>query len=342
MYLLAAELERPAVLGVDFGIAYDAAPGHGVDVISWTPCSEIQFTSDGWPASGTGNLLTWDHATVCVEDSVATPGNHRAVLGVFYVYAYSADVFRVTPRAFTPDPGPHFLDCSLVETYIGSKGCGSAVFTPNETLSGCNPCLGPCAEQGLWCTILPTAVDFGSVPFGGYADTVISVINTTTRVLTGEPVLSGSFSLPDEGPRIALAPGAVHDLRIRFAPTRAGRDSTRLALGVTCPPVALSGTGMTPPGTPQLATRVAWLGSAHQAEIRVSGAAWDQSGRADIRIFDVQGRLVHRAGVVGTSSTGTYVWRARLQNGRRASAGLYYVQVKVLGSSASTSFVLLP
>ena|GEM_PF-6508323 len=344
VYLLAANLDRPTVVGVDFGLAYDGAPQHGIDIFGWTSCAELQYATDGWPNAGSGNLLTWDYTTICANDSLAVGDDFRSVLGMFYVYAYSADVLRVTPRYVALDPGPHFVDCSLASTYIGPTGCGSAVFTPQGSLPGCNPCLGPCPDQGVWCSVLPNVVDFGPVMVGTSVDTVIHVINTSSRELRGVPLFgSAAFSLPEETGQITLTPGTVHDLRVRFHPEFPEAQSTHLELGASCPLVKLTGTGLQPLPEIILRTHASWNHDSHTLEVKVSGPAWEKSRQADIRIYDVQGRVIHQTHLESDATVGSYFWPGRAANGRRAPAGMYYVLVKVSGSGqASTSFLLLP
>src|SRR5512140_520149 len=85
--------------GVQFGIAYDGRPGAGVDVFSWTHCGALEFASPGWPGSSTGNMITWDRINDCQRTEPAGPGTGVvALVGYFYMTAYSPDRLRIMPR----------------------------------------------------------------------------------------------------------------------------------------------------------------------------------------------------------------------------------------------------
>jgi len=92
------------VKGVEFGIDYDGALGSGVDVDGWIRCSDgLEFPQDGWPAAGTGTIVTW---TTCnIESSIDTGDelNHQviAVAGVFQVSVTGRSYMNVTPRPVT-------------------------------------------------------------------------------------------------------------------------------------------------------------------------------------------------------------------------------------------------
>jgi hypothetical protein len=92
------------VKGVEFGIDYDGALGSGVDVNSWILCADgLEFPMEGWPAAGTGTLVTW---TTCQDESSIDTGdvlNHQVIApaGVFQVTAYGRSFLKVTPRPVT-------------------------------------------------------------------------------------------------------------------------------------------------------------------------------------------------------------------------------------------------
>jgi hypothetical protein len=179
---------------------------------------------------------------------------------------------------------------------------------------------------------------------GTSVDTVIHVINTSSRELRGYPSFgSTAFSLPEENGQITLSPGAVHDLRLRFRPEFPETHSTHLELGASCPLLTLTGTGLEPLTQIILRTWASWKRDSQTLHVQVSGSAWEKAKQADIRIYDVQGRVIHQTHMESDAPIGTYSWSGKAPNGRRVTAGMYYVLVKVAGSTtASTSFLLLP
>jgi hypothetical protein len=79
------------VAGVQFGISYDDSKGSGVDIGHWQNCALYEWPMDDWPASGTGNLLTWSHVDDC-QEKVPVP------VGFFFLTAYSNDRMKLIPR----------------------------------------------------------------------------------------------------------------------------------------------------------------------------------------------------------------------------------------------------
>jgi hypothetical protein len=79
------------VAGVQFGISYDDSAQSGVDIQSWQSCALLEWPMDDWPASDTGNLLTWNQAEDC-QDKAPIP------VGYFYLTAYTPDRLKIIPR----------------------------------------------------------------------------------------------------------------------------------------------------------------------------------------------------------------------------------------------------
>jgi len=91
-YVLVTDYDlRRGLAGVQFGISYDDSAKSGVDVLSWQSCALYEWPMDSWPASDTGNLLTWNQAEDC-QDKTPLP------IGFFYVIAYSPDRLKLIPR----------------------------------------------------------------------------------------------------------------------------------------------------------------------------------------------------------------------------------------------------
>jgi hypothetical protein len=132
-------LFNPGVTGVSMGIEYNGNQGQGVDVISWTLCSDgIEYPNAGprgdWPASGGGNIVTW---ITCQDTNIGNDLVH-AVVGAFSVYAYSGDQLRVTPnRNLEGGPVYAVANCQGGEVRLDSTmAMGRAGFG----VRGLNPC----------------------------------------------------------------------------------------------------------------------------------------------------------------------------------------------------------
>ena len=124
VYLVIGRAGTEGVSGVSFGIAYDGSSRVGIDpaYVTWTPCADgLSFpSSDGvhglFPEPGGGLRITWNLTTSCQTETISGYGVH-AVVGVFYVYAYSDAMFRVTPNNNIQDgPEAAIMNCAGVTT----------------------------------------------------------------------------------------------------------------------------------------------------------------------------------------------------------------------------------
>lgn len=142
LYIYVVDADSVAgVAGVTFGISY----GENLSVSDWTRCADLEFPGGAvgvaWPQSGSGNLVTWSSQTNCQSEAAAgdIDGGVTALVGAFYVYAYSQEIFEVTPRQYVADPDLNVADCSaheislLYPDHVGSVGFGG--------VSGFDPCL---------------------------------------------------------------------------------------------------------------------------------------------------------------------------------------------------------
>lgn len=139
--------------GLQCGVNYDPALHAGVDIFTWTLCATLEFPSGGpngaWPASGSGNLITWDSTNSCQRFEPGGAGSGVvANAGYFYCGAYSADQLSVIPR---PVDGQAIVaDCNGATSVIAGNGAppgglshlGSAAFSANGDMPGFNPCDG--------------------------------------------------------------------------------------------------------------------------------------------------------------------------------------------------------
>jgi len=96
VYLVLAQGDSTGFSGATFGITYNGIQSQGVDLVGdWTLCaSGLQFPSDGWPGADTGNICTFLVPEDCQDTVIGDDGVH-AVLGAFYIYAYTEDRFRI-------------------------------------------------------------------------------------------------------------------------------------------------------------------------------------------------------------------------------------------------------
>jgi hypothetical protein len=126
------------IAGAQFGVSYDGTGASGVDVMNWRSCSDLEYRQDNWPASGTGNLITWDFSGNCQRGD---GGISPITAGAFDVTIYSGDVFSVTPRPV--DGLAKVAGCDVVEidlTDLVPSRLGKVAFGSTD---GYNPCLGP-------------------------------------------------------------------------------------------------------------------------------------------------------------------------------------------------------
>jgi hypothetical protein len=129
VYLVVARADTAAsygvttIAGIECGIEYNGDGTAGVDVFDWILCADLEFTNgppggDEWPASYGGNRITWDPVDHCQNQPLSSNGVH-AVAGTFYVFAYDADVFRVTPnRNLFGGPALSVSDCTAATSRI--------------------------------------------------------------------------------------------------------------------------------------------------------------------------------------------------------------------------------
>jgi hypothetical protein len=189
-YVLVADADRnKGLAGLQFGIEYDGALHSGVDILGWTLCATLNFSYPGWPADGTGNLVTWDRINVCQRTEPGGFGTGVvANAGYFYVAAYSPDELQIVPRQV--DGLAKVADCEAFEYIIPASALGLASFSDGGTAPGFNPCGS---------TPLPLACSIsgaGNVPRQsvGHQYTVISNQPGTTFTwsITGQGSISGS------------------------------------------------------------------------------------------------------------------------------------------------------
>lgn len=144
MRVIASNDPQYGLAGVQFGISYPGSfdplgNGSMINVFSWTLCATLEFNVPVWPSSGGGNLITWDHINACQRSLAAA--------GYFYLTAYAAGTFQVTPRPV--DMLAKTASCYFDETILPSGDLGSVHFSAGGGASAlaCNPCLKSCVDD---------------------------------------------------------------------------------------------------------------------------------------------------------------------------------------------------
>jgi hypothetical protein len=134
LYLLVLDgSATTGIAGASFGIEYDEAANGGLDVFSWVLCADAEYSGgpagSPWPAAGSGNMIIWDAGDACQQTSASgdTDGGVTAVLGCFYVYAYSEDVFQIGRREFAAAPDFRVCTCEPGEKNLELPGAAGKV-----------------------------------------------------------------------------------------------------------------------------------------------------------------------------------------------------------------------
>lgn len=247
--LVTGAFESFGVAGVEFGIDYSPLTGQGVDVFEWRPCGTLQFPSSGWPASGTGNIVTWDPNAVCQRDEPGGAGSGIvATAGYFYVAAYSPDLLKLTPR---PVSGvAQIADCAAVEIPIERNGVprdpsrlGYAAFSAD----GLSPGYNPCATAGtpLQCGISgPNSLPAGST--GALYVASSSRPNVTWSWSLDGP---GTLTVQPPGDRVLVDAPEVGTLTLNLSVTTGGLQSKCKRVVTVVPDgCAVNGPGTLPSG----------------------------------------------------------------------------------------------
>lgn len=143
LFICVAQGDSLGVSGATFGILYDDVTGSGVDFIGeFHLCaSGLQFPSATWPASGSGNVITWNTETQCGTTRVP-PDGVEGTVGGFYIYTYSDDRFQITKHTKLQAPVLQTANCNGVQENRPDAAAGWVGF---GTMNGCNPCIVDCA-----------------------------------------------------------------------------------------------------------------------------------------------------------------------------------------------------
>ena len=100
VYVVAGHVDPIGISAASFGVDYSGSSGTGIDPAfsAWTACADgLGFPNDGgngdFPKPKGGIRITWTLPS-CGNQTVN--GVVHAVIGAIYVYAYSADVLKLT------------------------------------------------------------------------------------------------------------------------------------------------------------------------------------------------------------------------------------------------------
>lgn len=166
IYVVVVRAGVEGIAAASFGVNYDGSDGLGIDPrwVSWTPCADgLSFpNNDGvhgdFPQPGGGLRITWNTPGSCQFELVGGGGyGVHAVVGSFYVYAYSDAVLRLTPN-YNLQTGPEasVVSCAGIETnifdywpqqFIENYWCGRVGF---GTQLGITPCLVDPVATTTW------------------------------------------------------------------------------------------------------------------------------------------------------------------------------------------------
>ncbi len=125
--------------GVQFGVEYPSGAA-GIGIFSWNLNATLEFTSRQFPASGGGNLITWNSGTLCQSSRLTCAG-------WFYLGAYQASTFHLVKRQVDNKTG--LADCNAKEFALELGNLGFAAFSAGALTQGCNPCLDDCAPVAV-------------------------------------------------------------------------------------------------------------------------------------------------------------------------------------------------
>lgn len=135
-YLMVARGDTAAgIQGITFGIAYRP----GIEIQDWMSCTTgLQFPTDNWPASCSGNIMTWILPRDCQRSTV--PGYESqgvlAIAGVFRLVAHDDwATLRIANHPAFGDEGLQVSDCSNEVLNLGVVLEGPVLYPPMGAVS---------------------------------------------------------------------------------------------------------------------------------------------------------------------------------------------------------------
>jgi hypothetical protein len=213
--------------------------------------------------------------------------------------------------------------------------------------TGCKDVLCRGINLGDGCiAYAPEGYDFGEVFIGSYAELELifrnancegDIINDTTdewrSCLVGDD-LGPAFTTPDS--TYVIPAGDSVRVVVRFTPTSPGHCSNSGPLAWSCTQggFAFTGTGVEPPGAPDVSSLQITGGS------RINYSL-EEAGPVTLQVYDAAGRLV-RTLVNEHKPAGDYdvAWDRRTDGGRSVAPGIYFIKLK-LANEADTKKMLI-
>jgi hypothetical protein len=163
VYLVVARGDPgPGISALSFGILYNhgetgdatMSDGEGVDLYGWINCWWTGPLADPpipdqFPASGGGMRIAWNPALNCQTTVLGSDGVH-VMVGAFYIYAYTDDLFEITPNRGIESSPEEFQvgDCEYNLTNLSYPEAAGAVAFGDGI--GRNPCAPTPAQATTW------------------------------------------------------------------------------------------------------------------------------------------------------------------------------------------------
>ena len=167
VYVVIGKVGQEGVGAASFGVTYNGSSGQGIDpaYVTWTACADgLSFpNSDGvhgnFPQPGGGLRITWNYPASCQTEVIGSDGVH-AVVGVFYVYAYSEAVLQLTPNNNLAGGGPELAvaNCAGITTDLFYLWGPTFVHQVMGAVGFGNQCgYNPCLLHNPPCDVVPVS-----------------------------------------------------------------------------------------------------------------------------------------------------------------------------------------
>jgi flagellar hook capping protein FlgD len=357
VYMVIGQAGTEGVAAASFGIDYDGRVDQqtGIDpqYVSFIQCATgLPFPNDGgfgeFPAPKGGIRITWNSPDACATQVIGSSGVH-AVIGALYVYAYSADLLRMTPNNnLGTGPELSVYDCTAtpqltdllalglpVESLLGRVqfGTGTGGYTPCSAT--------PCSISVAEINVDPNNIKLGS---GGNSITAYIELPTgydLTQVALGSVTMNGVPADPNFFQIGDFNHNHVSDFAVKFP--RPQVEAT-LQPGNQVPVTVTGNVG----GCAFTGATTVKVSAGHGTSgVFTTGGGTHSSfelrepGQISIKVFDLSGREVQSL-ANGWYSAGMHDvnWDGRNAGGRPAAGGIYFLHIQS-GSFAETKRIYL-
>jgi hypothetical protein len=142
-YYLVVGQAATGVGGLSIGLDYTNL------FLGFTSCADgLEFTNNGWPASGGGNRITWTTCPAPAGLQAQVASGIQVVFGAFYVYKYGADTsFNIVQNPLSGDAELAVGDCGAVVSFLSPLAAASIGVGGT---AGYNPCGEIPTEPTTW------------------------------------------------------------------------------------------------------------------------------------------------------------------------------------------------